>query len=262
MHSWSSPYQQQLNIPYGQWAQENGWGMIVPDFRGVNERPEATASDLAVADVLDAVDYGLAEGGGDEDLVYAIGFSGGGMMSLVMAGRAPERFAGVVAWVPIYDLGAWYARKVAEDPAGAYVGQIESSCGGPPLPGTAPGEECASRSPATVLDAAAEAGVPVYIGAGLSDNNVPASDAALSFIALAQDAERFDDAAVAALGSGTLPEGELVDAELNTFFGPEQPEVLLTRRSGAVTLAIFEGEHEMLYDPGLQWMASGAPAGG
>jgi hypothetical protein len=67
LHSWSTAYLQHLGIPYGQWAEENGWGMINPNFRGVNERPEATGSDLAVSDVIDAVDYALAEGGGDPD---------------------------------------------------------------------------------------------------------------------------------------------------------------------------------------------------
>lgn len=258
LHSWSSAYQQQLNIPYGTWAAENGWGMVVPNFRGVNEQPEATASDLAVADVNDAVDYALAEGGGDPDRVFLVGFSGGGMMSLVMAGQAPERFAGVAAWVPIYDLAAWYSFKLAEDPQAPYVGQIESSCGGPPLPATPAGEECASRSPSAVLAAARQAGVPVYIAAGLSDDNVPASDAARSFNALAAEADRLDDAAVAALGSASLPAGNAVDPEVATFFGPEQPPVLLARTSGPVTLVVFEGVHEMLYDPGLQWMAGRA----
>lgn len=256
LHSWSSPYVQQLNIPYATWARENGWGMVVPEFRGVNERPESTASDLAVADVLDAVDYALEEGGGNEERVFTIGFSGGGMMSLVMAGRAPERFAGTVAWVPIYDLRDWYAVKTQVDPPQEYVAQIEASCGGPPVPGTPAADECLSRSPAAVLEAAREAGVPVYIGAGLSDDNVPPSAAVRSFNALAEEAARFDEPAAAAFGAGTLPGEGLVDADVDIFFGPEQPEAVVARQSGSATLVVFEGVHEMLYDPGLQWMAA------
>lgn len=154
--------------------------MVVPDFRGVNERPESTASDLAVADVLDAREFALSGGGGDPDRVFVVGFSGGGMMSLAMAGRHPEAFAGVVAWVPIHDLRDWYAYNVDQSPQPDYVAQIEASCGGPPVPGSAPAEECLARSPAAHLDAAREAGLPVYIGAGLADETVPASNAAPS----------------------------------------------------------------------------------
>jgi len=261
LHSWSSPYEQQLNLPYATWARENGWGMVVPDFRGVNERPESTASDLAVADVLDAREFALA-GGGDPDRVFVVGFSGGGMMSLAMAGRHPEAFAGVVAWVPIHDLRDWYAYNADQSPQPDYVAQIEASCGGPPVPGSAPAEECLARSPAAHLDAAREAGLPVYIGAGVADETVPASDAARAFNQLADDADRLDDAQVDALGSATVAPGLAADPEVATFFGPDQPEVLVARQSGPVTLVVFDGVHEMLYDPGLQWMARGAPAQG
>lgn len=163
--------------------------MVVPDVRGVNERPESTASDLAVADVLDAREFALA-GGGDPDRVFVVGFSGGGMMSLAMAGRHPEAFAGVVAWVPIHDLRDWYAYNADQSPQPDYVAQVD------------------------------------------------------------------------ALGSATVAPGLAADPEVATFFGPDQPEVLVARQSGPVTLVVFDGVHEMLHDPGLQWMARGAPAQG
>lgn len=45
--------------------------------------PPATGSDLAVQDVLDAVDFAAQEGGIDPERVFVVGFSGGGVMSLL-----------------------------------------------------------------------------------------------------------------------------------------------------------------------------------
>ncbi len=77
-----------------------------PDFRGVDERPEATGSTLATSDVVDAVD-----------------------------------FAGAVSWVPIDDLTRWYAYNRDERPEEDYADQVAASCGGDP---TASGEAAAS----------------------------------------------------------------------------------------------------------------------
>jgi hypothetical protein len=51
VHSWSVGYLQSSGMPYGAWADLNGWAMIAPDFRGPNVGPAATGSDLAVQDV-------------------------------------------------------------------------------------------------------------------------------------------------------------------------------------------------------------------
>ena len=108
LHSWSTGYRQNLGIPYARWAERENWAFIHPGFRGINDDPQATGSDLAAQDTLDAIDYAVEQGGVDAEQVYVLGFSGGGMSALLMAGRHPERFAGVVAWVPIRDLNRWY----------------------------------------------------------------------------------------------------------------------------------------------------------
>src|SRR5690606_39450976 len=63
LHSWSSAYRQHVNIPFGKWADHYGWGFIQPNFRGANDRKAAMGSDLAVQDVLDAIDYAVAQAG-------------------------------------------------------------------------------------------------------------------------------------------------------------------------------------------------------
>ena len=57
LHSWSSDYKQAMSVPYAKWCIEKKWNFIHPNFRGPNRRPEATGSELVVADILSAVDY-------------------------------------------------------------------------------------------------------------------------------------------------------------------------------------------------------------
>jgi predicted esterase len=256
LHTWSTEYLQHIDIPLGQWAEQMGWAMIHPNFRGANDNPDATGSELAVQDVLDSVDFAAEEGAIDTDQVYVIGFSGGGYKALLMAGRHPDRFAAAVAWVPIHDLNEWYAHHVATDPEAHYIDHISSSCEGSPATDPAARESCAQRSPVTHLDGAREAGVPVYIGHGLSDPIVPPSHAALAFNQLADEADRLSDEEVEAIGNNELP-GHLdgsIDTE--TYFGDDDPEALFARRSAAATFVLFEGEHDMVYHPGLEWIVN------
>lgn len=56
----------------------------------------------------------------------------GGKAALLMAGRAPEIWAGVSAWCGIYDLAAWHQQKAGK----RYWSALEAVCGG--TPGTSP----------------------------------------------------------------------------------------------------------------------------
>jgi predicted esterase len=254
VHSWSTDYLQHLGIPFAEWAEASGWGMINPDFRGVNDNPDATGSDLAVQDVIDAIDFAAEEAEIDEDRVYIVGFSGGGMMSLLMAGRHPDRFAGAVAWVPIHDLTAWYEYNVDEQPDAHYPGHIRSSCGGDPTTDDAAREECEQRSPVAHLDAAREAGVPVYVGHGLSDPIVPPVHSLWSFDQLVGEGHSLDDELVEAVAQNRLPDELDGSVEAETYFSGDDPDVFFSRQVGEVTLVLFEGEHDMVYNPGLEWM--------
>ncbi len=108
LHSWSGDYTQQLHVDIEKWCVEMGWAFMHPNFRGRNRTPEATGSVLAVQDVVSSVAYAQQVANIDANSVYLIGTSGGGYKSLLMAGRYPDMWAGVSAWVPIYDLRDWY----------------------------------------------------------------------------------------------------------------------------------------------------------
>ncbi len=253
LHSWSSGYLQHSNIPFGMWADGTGWAMVAPDFRGVNAGPQATGSDLAVQDVIDAVDFAIEQGGVDRDRVFVIGYSGGGMMSLLVAGRHSDRFAGAVSWVPVYDLVDWYAYVRSNNPQAAYDEQIFASCGGDPTSGPEARRSCQHRSPAAHVHGAAEANVPVYIGHGVSDGIVPPDYGVRAFNDLAEPAHRLGGAVGEALRRNIVPDDISGSVTAETYFQAGDPEVFLARASGPVTLVLFDGAHDMVYNPGLAW---------
>jgi dienelactone hydrolase len=251
VHSWSTDYTQGTGIPFALFAEHHGWAMIHPDFRGPYRNAQATDSDLAVQDILDALDFAIAQGGVDADRVYLTGFSGGGMMTLLMAGRHPERFAAAAARVPIHDLVHWYRYNVAEGTR--YAAEIRASCGGDPTGNDAATLQCLHRSPTNHLQYAVEAGVPVYIGHGLSDTIVPPVHALWAFNQLVEPADRVDQAALEAADRRTLPSELRGRVEAETYFAPEDPEVFFARSSGPVTVVLFDGGHEVVNHPALQW---------
>ncbi|GGI04723.1 alpha/beta hydrolase family protein [Egicoccus halophilus] len=254
LHTWSTPYLQHLGIPYARFAEEQGWAMVHPNFRGANDRPEATGSDLAVQDVVDAVDFAVEEGGADPDRVYAIGFSGGGMMALLLAGRHPDRLAGAVGWAPNHDLVDWHAYTAEQFPDEPYADWLEASCGGDPSTDEAAADECRHRSPAAHLDAAREAGVPVYLAHGTDDDLVPPDHGARAFDQLAAPQDRLGEEVVASLRELTLPDELDGELEVDPLFGEQDPPPRFSRASGPVTLVLYDDDHDLTYHPGLHWI--------
>ena len=135
LHSWSLGYDFTRNPGEFGLAEgmKRGWAFYYPHFRGPNSRPEACGSDLAVQDIVDGVEYAKARANVDPDRVYLLGGSGGGHMALLMAGRHPELWAGVVAACPISDVGRWHAETGAMTNGNArYARMLEKVCGGAP----------------------------------------------------------------------------------------------------------------------------------
>lgn len=254
LHSWSSNYLQHAGIPYALWAQENGWAVIAPDFRGRNDDAYAIGSEFAVQDVVDAIDFAVAQEGVDESRVFAVGYSGGGMMGLLLAGRHPDKVSAVAAWGPVYDLIPFYRRSRAT--GRHYSWEIATACGGDPRVAGPAQDECLRRSPLTYLDGAREAGVPVYLGQGLWDSIVSPRQAANAFNQLADPEDRFTEEQVALFGRWRIPSdaGDPITAE--SYFGPGDPQVFFTRKSAEVTIVYFRSNHDMVYQATMRWFAS------
>ena len=105
LHTWSCDRFNQVNR-LTPWAQENDFHLILPEFRGPNleSNPQCTlacASEYAMQDIKDAVDYAVQHENADAAQVFLYGESGGGHMALMMAGHYPEVFASIAAFVPM-----------------------------------------------------------------------------------------------------------------------------------------------------------------
>lgn len=256
LHSWSGGCEQ--GPPWIEHAKKLGWVLVAPDFRGVNNRPEACASDLASQDILDAVAFARRDARIDAARIYLVGGSGGGHMSLVMAARAPDLWAGVSAWVPIADLAAWHAESKAR--RNNYAKMIEQSCGGAPGPATE--SEYRYRSPLFHLTAAK--GVPLDINTGIHDGHagsVPVSQSLRAFNALAAPEKQIGAQDIDFMvREQRIPEslaGEKQD-------DPERQKTVLFRRaSGNTRVTVFEGGHDSEASAALLWLSrqrKGQPA--
>jgi dipeptidyl aminopeptidase/acylaminoacyl peptidase len=167
LHTWSGDYKQTMSIPYFEWCIEKDWVCIHPDFRGPNNIPEAMGSELVVGDILSAVDSAKKKAKVDDSRVYLVGVSGGGHASLLMAGRAPEVWTAVSAWVPISDIERWHSECI--ESGRKYHQDIRDSVGGDPLNSQEAREECRKRSPIASLSAAK--GLRLDINAGIHDGH-------------------------------------------------------------------------------------------
>lgn len=256
LHSWSGGFEQ--GPPWIDQAKKMGWVLVAPDFRGPNNRPEACASDLASQDILDAVAYASRDARVDATRIYLVGGSGGGHMALVMAARAPDLWAGVSAWVPISDLGAWHAESKARK--NNYAKMIEQSCGGAPGPTTE--AEYRHRSP--LFHLAAAKGVPLDINTGIHDGHtgsVPVSHSLRAFNVLAAP-----DRQVSTEDIDFMVREQKIPASLaaETQADPErQKPVLFRRASGNARVTVFEGGHDSESSAAVLWLSrqrKGQPA--
>ncbi len=254
LHSWSSDYLQAISIPYAVWALRNEWVFIHPDYRGAYNRPEATASEPAVQDIVDAVAYAKAHAEVDTARVYLVGFSGGAMTALVMAGRYPELWTAVAAWVPVYDLVDWYP-YVTQYPERHYEEHIEASCGGAPLPGTEAAEECRRRSPSTYLANARGKDVEVFIATGIDDDYVPPDHSLRAFNLLADPEDRFSPEIMADIVKNRRIPPALAGDYTDSLYAAAGTPLLYSRSSGNAVLNIFESGHDVVYNAGLAWLS-------
>lgn len=262
LHTWGGDYRQASNGPtFARWCMNQGWHFVFPHFRGPNRTPEALGSDLAVQDIADAVAHLQRTQRVDPDRIYLIGASGGGHMAMLMAGRHPELWAGISAWVGISDIATWHADHLKDGKADNYARDIEAALGGPP---DTPERlaDARRRSPLTWLKAAH--GVNLDLHHGLHDGrtgSVPFRHSLLAFNAVAPEADRLDPAQIEAYyASQTLPSGWSAP-EPDLLY--EGTRLFFRRQSGQVRVTIFDGGHEILYTPGLNWLAAqrrGQPA--
>ncbi len=259
-HTWSGDYRQDES-PYAEWCIARGWAFVHPDVRGPANRKEAAGSDLAFADLRGVLDFAKSRRAIDPERIYAIGVSGGGMMTLLAATRMPEVWAAASAWVPVNDLATWHADSLARK--NKYAREIELVCGGPPGASAEVDAAYASRSVIARLSKF-QPPFPLDINTGIHDGHtgsVPVSHAILAFNTVAAEAERISDTAIEAMVRDRRVPGDLGTAAADPLYASKP--VLFRRTSGSARLTIFDGGHDIVHEAGLTWLEAqrrGTPA--
>lgn len=254
LHTWGSDFDQSDSIPYANWCIVNGWAFVHPHFRGANDKASAMGSELVIADILGAVEYARQRANIDTGRIYLIGESGGGYAALLMAGRAPNMWAGVSAWAAPIDMNAFHDESSTRGLR--FAGNIVRACGGEPLPGSNAAAECARRSASTYLTAARD--VPVDINAGIHDGHDGGGSVAIShslnaFNLLADPADRFNPTEIEAMTRQASVPAALRFAGSDPLYGDRR--VQLRRQSHNVRLTIFDGGHGRITEAGLSWLS-------
>jgi dienelactone hydrolase len=261
LHTWSGDYLQAGGeAKYAEWCLQNGWIFLHPNFRGPNRTPHALGSDLMVADIRAAVEWAKANAPVDDSRIYAIGVSGGGHATQMLAGRTPEIWAGISSWCGITDIATWHTETTAAGRMN-YAGHIEGAIGGPPDANDTTQAEAAHRSPLTWLENAS--GVPLDLNHGIDDGrtgSVPFSHSLRAFNAVVPESARLPAADIAAwyADPAALPR----DPDLkDPLYGTNPP--LFRKTHGNTRVTIFQGGHEILHEAALNWLAAqrkGRPA--
>jgi pimeloyl-ACP methyl ester carboxylesterase len=254
LHTWSSGWQNTYNVPLAKGCIEHKWAFIHPHFRGPNKHPDACGSDLAVTDIIDAVAWAKTQTRIDPDRIYLAGASGGGHMALLMAGKAPEIWAAVSAWVPISDCAAWHRQCLKS--GRRYYADLEKSCGGKPGDNPKIDAQYRRRSPLTWLKQAVN--VPLDINAGIHDGHqgsVPISHSLNAFNILANEKDKLSDLHIAHFTSRSAVPEQLIKPMKNDAAYGEKRQPLWRGKSNRARLTIFNGGHEMIPEAIFTWLS-------
>lgn len=155
LHTWSADRFNQVNtmLPY---AEKYNFHLLLPEFRGPNVKmnpncTKACGSKYAKQDIIDAVDYCIAQYPIDAENVFLLGASGGGHMAQLMAGYKPEYFKAIGAFVGISDLKKWTEENQE------YHDAVYACC-------SENEEEMFMRSPVAYTDIIAQSNIRIFHG--------------------------------------------------------------------------------------------------
>lgn len=255
LHSWSGDYKQNNNVWFAQAVARN-WIYLHPNFRGRNDNPAACGSELARQDILDCIQQVIDSTEVDTSRVYLAGSSGGGHMSMLMAGYYPDRFSAVSAWVGISDLAEWYRFHSRGGKPSNYARMVQASTQG--IPGQSPEADAQYKARSPIFHIQNVGDLPLDLNTGIHDGHtgsVPIVHTINAFNKIAQEKQ-----------------APLISPEEIETLSNEQPlsnpqssdivpvteydtRIYLRRQAGETRITVFEGGHESLPLPACRWLS-------
>ncbi len=254
LHTWGGDHTQVTRLQFGRLCAEQNWHLIFPLFRGPNWHREACGSDMVVSDIEDAVAYAKQQLNVDNSRIYLVGGSGGGHCALLLAGRRPDLWSAVSAWCPITSIADWFRECNNHVKYSNYAENIELSCGGNPLRDADAMREALIRSPRTWL-ANAVGKCPIDINTGIHDGHVgsvPVGHAMRAYNLLALPEDRIAEKDIVSIEKNEVVPPELTTDLVDPAYGGRK--IYLRRQSRNVRFTLFEGGHEMLEAPAIEWL--------
>lgn len=254
LHSWSRDMdQREPYVELERLVADRGWLYLFPHFRGRHNHPLGCGSQTAQQDILDALDWVREHYPVDRDRIYLTGMSGGGYMTMLMAGLYPDRWTAASAWVGISDLPAWYERHTDD----RFSTEMRACFGGGPTESPEIRAEYEKRSPLAHLSRAKDVALDLAAGQldGHGDNGpVPISHTLNAFNVIAT-----------AVGGTSISEQEIAElARADGYLGAPLPsdtvsddlfgrKLYLRRTAGLARVTIFQGGHEWIPGAVVAW---------
>ncbi|WP_339744252.1 prolyl oligopeptidase family serine peptidase [uncultured Rubinisphaera sp.] len=255
LHSWSGDYKQNNNVWFAQAVARN-WIYLHPNFRGRNDNPAACGSELARQDILDCIQKVIDSTKVDTSRIYLAGSSGGGHMSMLMAGYYPDRFSAVSAWVGISDLAEWHRFHSRGGKPTNYARMIQASTQG--VPGQSPEVDAQYMARSPIFHIQNVGDLPLDLNTGIHDGHtgsVPIVHTLNAFnkIAAEKQAPLISPEEIETLNhEKPLTNPQPSDIVPVTEYGTR---IYLRRRAGDTRVTVFEGGHESHPLPACRWLS-------
>jgi len=255
LHTWSGNYAQK--DPLVSQILKNGWNYIHPDFRGVNNKPEACGSKYVISDIDDAITYAIENANIDLTNIHVIGVSGGGFATMLAYMKSKHTIRSFSAWVGISNLSNWYYESLGRK--NKYARHIAMATTGDTL--TISIEEAISRSPGFMKTPVEQRkNSKLFLYTGVHDGytgSVPITQTINFYNKVIDDDQPGNTSAkVSEETSETL-------LRQRNLPGYNFPEKLGNRKihyrnsfQNKVYLTVFEGGHEMVVDVALDHIPS------
>jgi len=106
LHTWSGDFTQTDEL--AEMCRKKDVNYIHPNFRGANKTISACCSELALADIDDAISFAIENSNVDTSRIYVMGVSGGGYATISSFMKLKHSVKAFSAWASITDLPAWY----------------------------------------------------------------------------------------------------------------------------------------------------------